>query len=113
MYSGVWFNVVFLAMMCHSLSLSPVPPLTRENVLKEVEGVNKANLYVLLNPPGDVVEFDISTDEVVEDFLQGRCHYQPSWRALIFSLDDGGKADYANRIRPYAEPVQGRYMLCD
>ena len=102
-------------MMHHTLSLSPVPPLTRENVLKEVEGVNATNLYFSLNPANNVVKSNISTNKVVEDFLQGRYHYQPSWKALIFSIDVGGKTDRANRIRHYAEPVQalGRYMLCD
>ena len=75
--------------------------------------MNGADLYFSLNPNKGSVASDISTDKVVKDFLQGRYHYQPSWRALIFSLDDGGSADRANRIMHYAEPVQGRYMLCD
>ena len=49
----------------------------------------------------------------VEHFLKGRGHFQPSWRAVIFALDGAGETDHANRIRHYAEPVQGRYMLCD
>ena len=78
--------------------------------------MNGTDLYFSLNPvnDGDIYS-DISTDkvQVVEDFLQGRCHFQPSWRALMFSLDDRGKTGCANRIMHYAEPVQGRYMLCD
>ena len=108
----MWFDVLFLAMLCHSLS--PAPPLTLENVLKEVKGVDGEDLYEWLNPTHGI-PIDISTEEAVEKFLQGRCHYQPSWRALIFALDVGGKTNRANRIMHYAEPVQapGRYMLCD
>ena len=91
--------------------LSPAPPLTLENVLKEVKGVDGGYLYCCLNATNDI--YHMSTEEAVKKFLQGRCHYQPSWRALIFALDDARENHHANRIRHYAEPVQGRYMFCD
>ena len=55
----------------------------------------------------------MSIEGAVEPFLQGRMHYQPSWRAVIFALDGIGNIVRANRIMHYAEPVQGRYMLCN
>ena len=45
----------------------------------------------------------------VEQFLQGRGLFQPSWRAVIFALDVAGETPVASRIRSYGEPVQGRY----
>ena len=50
-----------------------------------------------------------SPKEAVEWFLQGRGHFQPSWRAVIFAVDGVGKTPIANHIRSYGEPVQGRY----
>ena len=93
--------------------LSPAPPLTLENVLKEVKGVSGEDLYCELNATIFTPIMGISTEDAMKAFLQGRYHYQPSWRTLIFALDGLGKIDRANRIMHYAEPVQGRYMLCD
>ena len=94
------------------MSLSPAPPLTLDNVLKEVKGVDGGDLYCGLNAI-DGYATGISTEHAVEQFLQGQCHYQPSWRALIFAVDVRGNTDRANRIMHCTEPVQGRYMLCD
>ena len=47
---------------------------------------------------------------IVERFLEGRgrLFQQPSWRAVIFSLDGVGETHLADRIRHHAEPIQGR-----
>ena len=80
--------------------------------MKEVEGVRNVDklqkwLY------SDVIILNPSIKDVMEEFLQGCSRYQPSWRAVIFALDGAWETHLADRIRHYAEPVQGRYMLCD
>ena len=47
---------------------------------------------------------------VAVQFLEGRggLYQQPSWRAVIFSLDGAEETHLADRIRHYAEPMQGR-----
>ena len=105
MLSGVCFDV--------SLLLSPAPPLTLVNIMKSVEGVKDwKQLGVWLN--GGIFSTDYSIKDVVERFLQGRDHYQPSWRAVIWVLDMAGKTRLANHIRSYGEPVQGvRVCVCE
>ena len=50
-----------------------------------------------------------SSKNIVEQFLEGRGLYQqPSWRAVILSLDGAEETRLADRIRHYAEPMQGR-----
>ena len=49
-----------------------------------------------------------SLKDAVEQFLKGQGNFQPSWRAIIFTLDGAGKSGVANHIRSYIEPVQGR-----
>ena len=44
---------------------------------------------------------------VVEKFLLGEGDYQPSWRAVILTLDEANEIDLADQIRSYGEPVQG------
>ena len=88
-------------------ALSPAPPLTVENTLKALEGVEDW---------GEVASwlgtYSSSLKEAVELFLQGRGHFQPSWRAVIFALDGAEETPVASRIRSYGEPllVQGRHM---
>ena len=73
--------------------------------MKEVEGVRNAHdLQQWLGLP---TRFNADIKYIVERFLQGRGHYQPSWRAIIFALDGAGETRLADRIRHYAEPVQG------
>ena len=93
-------------------ALSPAPPLTVENILKALEGVedwrevaNGLGTYC-----GSSSSFSIiySLRDAVEWFLQGRGFYQPSWRAVIFALDGTEETPSVNRIRNYGEPVQGR-----
>jgi hypothetical protein len=96
--------------MC--VDLSPAPPLTVENIVKEVEGMRDAyKLWQWLN--GEIPLLGLSFTSTVRRFLQGRGYFLPSWRAVILALDGAGETRLANRIRDYAEPVQGRYMLCD
>ena len=87
-------------------ALSSVPPLTVENILKALEGVEgwRAVARWLGTPFSSS-----SLKEAVEWFLQGQGRYQPSWRAVIFALDGAGETPLASRIRSYGEPVQGRY----
>ena len=44
---------------------------------------------------------------VVEKFLLGEGRYQPSWRAVIYTLDCVGDVDLADKIISFGEPVQG------
>ena len=92
------------------LSLSPAPPLTLENVMKAVEGVKDLiGLDQWLDGNYLTILHD-SSKTVVEQFLKGQSslYQQPSWRAVIFSLDGVGETHLADRIRHYAEPMQGR-----
>ena len=100
---------IFLTLMCLKIylyALSPAPPLIVGNILKALEGVEDW---------GGVADWlgahyiDSSLKEAVERFLQGRGHFQPSWRAVIFALDGAEETHVAGRIRSYGEPVQGRY----
>ena len=100
--------------MC--LSLSPALPLTRESILKEVEGVkNEKGLchWLSVKDAHGYYTVAVSIKEAVEEFLKGQGCFQPSWRAVIFALDGSRETHHASRIRHYAEPVQGRYMLRD
>ena len=44
---------------------------------------------------------------VVEKFLLGEGHYQPSWRAVIWTLDYIEEVYLADKIISFGEPVQG------
>ena len=44
---------------------------------------------------------------VVEKFLLGKGRFQPSWRAVIWSLDCVGEIDLDDKIISFGEPVQG------
>ena len=48
---------------------------------------------------------------VIEKFLLGEGHHQPSWRAVIRSLDMVGEVDLADKIVSFGEPVQGECIL--
>ena len=88
-------------------ALSPAPPLTVENILKALEGVE--SWVVVATWLGTYLGSSSSLKEAVEKFLQGQGRFQPSWRAVIFALDGAGETPVASRIRSYGEPVQGRY----
>ena len=49
--------------------------------------------------------------EIVDKFLQGKGHFQPSWRRVIYSLDEAGEIQLADKIRSFGEPVQGEWTL--
>ena len=85
-----------------------VPPLTQGNVLEVVKGVQN---WVLLKLYFGIVSAS-SLEHVVEQFVLGRGLYQsPSWRALIFTLDEADETQIANRIRNHGEPVQGECVF--
>jgi hypothetical protein len=75
-----------------------------ENILKALEGVK--DWVVVAESFGTYIS---SLKFAIENFLYGHGHFQPSWRAVIFALDDAGETRVANHIRSYGEPVQGRY----
>ena len=78
--------------------------------MKAVEGVKDLGMLdIWLNGYHSIVLLN-SSKNTVEQFLKGRGHHyqQPSWRAVIFSLDGVGETHLADRIRHYAEPMQGR-----
>ena len=93
----------------HSLlccSLSPAPPLTFKNVLKAVERMrNWKDLCQLFGIYASALE------DVVDYFVRGRGPYQPSWRRVIFSLDEANETHLADQIRSYGEPVQGEMYV--
>ena len=79
--------------------------------MKEVEGVRDADQLQLWLNGLFSFNYNPSIKNIVEEFLQGRGRHQPSWRAVIFALDGAMETHVVNRIRHYAEPVQGRYIL--
>ena len=87
-------------------ALSPAPPLTVENILKALEGVED---WVGVASWLGTNNVSSSLKEAVEEFLQGQGDFQPSWKAVIFALDGAWETPLASRIRSYGEPVQGRY----
>ena len=101
-----------------SLFSSPAaPPLTLENVLDVVKNVKSwRTLGQVLNPFSEQSKLDAIrrqhvSDEarlkaVVEDFLSG-WHGQQSWRRLTWYLYQANESQLAERIRSFAEPVQG------
>ena len=36
----------------------------------------------------------------------------PSWRRLVWALEDSGEHQAAERVRPYVEPLTGEYCMC-
>ena len=102
---AIFFNLMYPKICLYALS--PAPLLTVENILKALEGVE--NWAVVAGWLGTYLGSSSSFKEAVEQFLQGRGDFQPSWRAVIFALDGAGETHLASRIRSYGEPVQGRY----
>ena len=79
--------------------------------MKAVEGVKYlGGLNEWLNGTALLNVVSSNIKYVVEKFLERRGHLyqQPSWRAVIFSLDGAVETHLADRIRHYAEPVHGR-----
>ena len=50
---------------------------------------------------------------IIEKFLLGEGRYQPSWRAMIYLLDEVEEVQLADKIRSFGEPIQGgcRYLF--
>ena len=64
----------------------------------------------------DAIEHEHVSDEahlkaVVEAFLLGEGHYQPSWRRLIHQLHSAWQSHIAEKIKANAEPHQGEWVL--
>ena len=88
-------------------SPSPAPPLTVDNVMKAVEEVKNwggffLNLRGIYSPNAKA-----HLKDIVQQFIQGKGHYQPSWRRVIYALDEVNEIHVADQIRHYGEPVQG------
>ena len=104
MLSGVWFDVLLNRLCC---SLSPAPPLTVDNVVKAVEEVKNRKEFISnltgYYSPNDKAHLK----DIVQEFIRGEGLHQPSWRAVIYTLDEANEIHVADQIRHYGEPVQG------
>ena len=119
-------DISFISHCPPSLSTS-APPLTVDNVLTAVQGVDWRTLGEMLFPE----YYDDDADElfypkldkiaqsdddrlhaVVETWVLGRgMDKEPSWRHLIWRLDHRNMTGVADNMRQYAEPVLGK--SCD
>ena len=103
MLSGVWFDVLLNRLCC---SLSPAPPLTVDN-MKAVEGVkNREDFITYLGGIYSPNE-EANLKDIMQQFILGEGRYQPSWRRVIYALDEANEIHVADQIRHYGEPVQG------
>ena len=120
-------DISFISHCSPSLSTS-APPLTVDNVLTAVQGVDWRTLGEKLLPSklihwkvsyptlDKIGEQHLSSDDrlhaVVTTWIQGGgSDEEPSWRSLIWRLDRGNMTSYADSIRHFAEPVLGK--SCD
>ena len=60
-------------------------------------------------PSGHYDSDEAHLTAIVDRFLQGGGRYQPSWRRLIYSLVGVEEIQLADKIRSFAEPVQGEW----
>jgi len=120
-------NILFVSHCSPSLS-TLAPPLTVENICEAVQGVEWTLLGYNHIPSRRLIPYD-KYDEirqlqdtsnenrlraVVKCWLGGDGHavgQGPSWRWLIWTLDDNGQTRVADNIRHFAEPVLGK--SCD
>ena len=97
---------------------STAPRLNMEQVLKHVQGVKDWRMVGWWLLPGDptkqldTIHRDYSSNEdrlqaVVQQWLEGGGHSQPSWRSLVLALDCAGDITVADPIRGFAEPAPG------
>ena len=94
----------------HCGALSLASSLDIDNILKAVEEVKNWGDF-LQNLIGHYSPNDeVHLKDTVQQFIQGRGLYQPSWRAVIFALDVANEINLADQIRHHGEPVQG--VLC-
>ena len=120
-------DISFISHCSPSLSTS-APPLTVDNVLTAVQGVDWWTLGERLLPLEfiglkvsyptleKIGEQHLSSDDrlhaVVTTWVQGGgLDKEPSWRRLIWNLDHIKMTIYADNIRHFAEPVLGK--SCD
>ena len=93
------------SLLCYSPS--PAPPLTVDNVVKAVEGVKNWKGFIVhlrgYYSPND----EARLKDIVQQFIQGKGLHQPSWRRVIYALDEANEIHVADQIRHYGEPVQG------
>ena len=99
---------------------SLAPPLTVDNILTAVQGVEWRNLgeQLFCNKLSylDKIERQYQSDDerlhaLIDHWLQGEGEDEPSWRALIYNLDYAGESRIADTIRHFAEPVSGELYL--
>lgn len=97
-------------------TLSPAPPLTIDSVFVAVKGVKDWRDFgeeLGLSPwKLDAIQHEHGSDNlclkvVVEKLLRGESRFHPSWRAVIWILDEISENHLANKIMDYGEPIQG------
>ena len=105
--------------------LLSAPPLTSDNILKAVQGMTWKRLAEVLLHTGysqshfkvDEIKGERKSNsdrlhDVIEHWLQGDGKdSRPSWRTLIWRLDNENETRVADSIRQFAEPVLGK--SCD
>ena len=120
-------DISFISHCSPSLSTS-APPLTVDNVLTAVQGVDwwtlgevlLAKYYNVFNEPHGAKpslkeiegQHQSNADRlhtVVTAWVHGGgLDEEPSWRGLIWNLDQIKMTIYADKIRHFAEPVLGK-----
>ena len=101
----------------------PALPLTLNNVFEVVKTVRVsweelAKWLRLGYSKLDAIGHQHTSDNahlkaVVEAFLLGEGHDQPSWRMLIHALHRAGETSVAEKIKTNAEPQQGEWVYYD
>ena len=104
--------------ICYVLTVPPstsAPPLTVENVLKyanvQVKNWRKVGEGLLYSWNLKPIEKKYTSSEdrmraVVQQWLQGG-GLPPSWRTLVWALDEAGDIQVADHIRGFTEPPSG------
>ena len=107
---------------CYVLTIpvsTSAPPLTVDIVLKYVQGVKNWRMvgewllgYLNTTKQLDAIQKKYNCNEdrlqaVVQQWLESRGLSQPSWRRLVWSLDEAGDITVADPIRGFAEPPRG------
>ena len=109
LYDGYQYNYVPVSLF------TLAPPLTLNNVLRCIQGVQwrklGEKLLALHKEKLNVIERENTSDQdqlraLVEFWLKS-ASYQHSWRRLIFRLDQAGELKVADSIRGFAEPPSG------
>ena len=102
---------------------SPVPQLTSENVYLALTGVTNWEGLIDDLFGGESGKKEIlgdrqqyATEEeyrrtAIDCYSRGQGPRQPSWRFLIWKLDECNEVNVANGLRRYAEPLQGNAIM--